>query len=217
MRKAHSLVPAPLALILAHGVFAHDGEVEGEGIGGVEAQPESLCTDGSAGGFPCANVDLYAWLPLGVFGRGRGNDIWGWTDPGSGREYALMGLQVGTAFVDISDPHDPVYLGLLPTRSVASSWRDIKTYAGYAFIVSEARNHGLQIFDLSVLGDVVDPPVVFVPTASYSGFGRSHNLALDEETGIAYAVGTRSCSGGLHMVDVTRPSAATVSTTTETA
>ena len=114
------LVPALLALVVAQGVDAHDKEVEGVETGGAEAQAESHCTDGSAEGFPCWNVGLPAWLPPGVFGQGLGNDIWGWTDPGSGREYALMALQRGTAFVEISDPDDPVYLGFLPTRSVAS-------------------------------------------------------------------------------------------------
>lgn len=195
-----------LALLLSsHGVLAHDKEVEGEEVGGAEAQPEALCDAGAAQVYPCSNTDLLAWLPPGVFGAGRANDIWGWTDRRSGREYALVGLAGGTAFVDLSDPAQPVYLGLLPTQTLNSTWRDIKTYRDHAFVVSEAFNHGLQIFDLSALADVVDPPVIFAPTVHYEGFGNSHNLALDEETGIAFAVGTRTCGGGLHMVDVTRP------------
>lgn len=200
------LVPALLALACAsRGVLAHEMEVEGGEEGGIETQPQAVCEGGTAQGFPCWNVDLLAWLPTGVFGQGQANDIWGWTDPRSGREYALIGLHGGTAFVDVSHPDEPVYLGLLPTQTVVSSWRDIKTYRDHAFIVSEAYAHGLQVFDLSALANVVNPPVVFKPTARYTGFGSSHNLALDEETGIAFAVGTKTCSGGLHMVDVTRP------------
>ncbi len=192
-------VSASLALLLASTVaLAHEKEVEGTEEGGVDVQPQAICETGAAQDFPCSNVDLLAWLPTGVFGKGLANDIWGWTDRKSGREYALIGLRGGTAVVDVSDPRQPVYLGVLPTQTVASTWRDIKTYRGHAFIVSEARDHGLQIFDLSALADVVDPPVVFAPTAHYAGFGNSHNLALNEETGIAYAVGTRTCSGGRH-------------------
>ena len=198
------LILLPL-LLSSHGALAHDKEVEGEEVGGAEAQPEALCDAGAAQLYPCSNTDLLAWLPTGVFGAGRANDIWGWTDRRSGREYALIGLAGGTAFVDLSDPAQPVYLGLLPTQTRNSIWRDIKTYRDHAFVVSEAFNHGLQIFDLSVLADVEDPPVIFTSTAHYGGFGNSHNLALDEETGIAFAVGTRTCGGGLHMVDVTRP------------
>lgn len=192
-------------LLAAPGALAHDKEVEGGEAGGTEIALQALCNTGVADGFPCWNVDLLAWLPTAVFGHGLANDIWGWTDRQSGREYALIGLRGGTAFVDISDPRQPVYLGLLPTQTVGSSWRDIKTYRDHAFVVSEAGDHGLQIFDLSALSAVVAPPVVFEPTAHYAGFGNSHNLALNEEAGIAYAAGTRTCGGGLHMVDVTRP------------
>jgi len=200
------LALALLMLVWVPGLaLAHDKEVEGEEEGGVEPQPQAVCDGGRAESFPCWNVDLLAWLPPGVFGLGLANDIWGWTDPGSGREIAMIGLRSGTAFVDVSHPEEPVYLGLLPTQTAASSWRDIKSYAGFAFIVSEAGNHGLQIFDLDALSHVASPPVLFAPTAHYGAFGNSHNLAIDEETGTAFAVGTRTCRGGLHMVDVTRP------------
>ena len=100
------------------------------------------CVDGAAEGFPCLNVDLYAHISNAQLGGGNGNDIWGWTDPDTGREYALMGLTNGTAFVDISDPEFPARLGILPTHSGNSTWRDIKTRGYYAFIVSEATDHG---------------------------------------------------------------------------
>jgi hypothetical protein len=41
---------------------------------------------------------------MGADGNVRGNDIWGWTDPLDGREYALVGRNDGTAFVDVTDP-----------------------------------------------------------------------------------------------------------------
>ena len=44
-----------------------------------------------------------------------------------------------------SDPVNPVYLGKLDTHTDPSLWRDIKTYNNYAFIVSEASGHGMQI------------------------------------------------------------------------
>ena len=60
-----------------------------------------------------------------------------------------MGLDDGTAFVDISVPDQPVYLGKLATATVPSSWRDVKVFQNHAFIVSEAVNHGMQVFDLT--------------------------------------------------------------------
>jgi choice-of-anchor B domain-containing protein len=163
------------------------------------------CSDGRAGSYPCRDIDLLAFLPHAEIGGGSGNDIWGWTDPMTGREYALVGRSTGTAFVDISNPRAPVYLGNLPTRTVASGWRGIKVFADHAFIVSEAVNHGMQVFDLTQLRGVTSPPVTFGDTAHYSGFGSTHTLAMNELTGYAYAVGTRTCEGGLHVVDVRTP------------
>ena len=57
----------------------------------------------------------------------------------------------GAAFVDVTDPTHPVYLGNLPTQTGNSLWRDIKVYRNYAFIVSEASGHGMQVFDLTQL------------------------------------------------------------------
>ena len=39
----------------------------------------------------------------------------------------------------------------------------------------------------------------------YGDFGRAHNLAINEDTGFAYAVGTNTCGGGLHIVDINIP------------
>jgi choice-of-anchor B domain-containing protein len=169
------------------------------------AQADATCTNGMAGPYPCRDIDLMAFLPPEELGGGTGNDIWGWTDPLTGREYALVGRSVGTAFVDISAPTRPIYLGLLPTHTVSSTWRGIKVFANHAFVVSEALNHGMQVFDLTQLRNVVNPPVTFAETGYYAGFGSTHTLALNSTTGFAYAVGTRTCEGGLHVVDVREP------------
>jgi choice-of-anchor B domain-containing protein len=166
------------------------------------------CTDGFAGLFPCENVDLLSFVPKGRFGGGTGNDIWGWTDPANGDEYALVGTGKGTAFVNISDPTDPRVLGVLPTHTNASFWRDIKVFEDHAFIVADfAGAHGMQIFDLTQLRSVTPSAGLrkFSETAHYSGFGSAHNVAINEETGFAYAVGSDTCDGGLHMVDINDP------------
>jgi choice-of-anchor B domain-containing protein len=171
------------------------------------------CVNGMAGTFPCHNIDLASFLPLDSIGGGTGNDVWGWTDPLTNKEYALMGRSNGTAFVDISDAEHPVYLGNLPTHSVASSWRAIKVYANHAFIVSEAANHGMQVFDLTQLRSVAAAPATFSETAHYNGFSRAHTITLNEETGFAYINGVTAytdaaankCARGLHMIDVRNP------------
>lgn len=163
---------------------------------------DAPCVNGMAGSFSCRDVDLLAFLPHSEIGGGSGNDLWGWTDPQTGREYALVGRSTGTAFVEISNPRAPVYLGDLPTHTVESIWRGIKVFADHAFIVSEAPNHGMQVFDLRQLRRVTSPPVQFAETAHYGEFGSTHTLAINTQTGFAYAVGTRTCQGGLHVVDV---------------
>ena len=173
----------------------------------LDAKVGVSCADGMAGGYPCRDIDLMSFLPHGDIGGGTGNDLWGWTDPVTGREYALVGHSTGTAFVDVSNPTAPVYLGTLPTSTVNSTWRGIKVFADHAFIVSEAANHGMQVFDLTQLRAVTSPPVTFAETAHYAGFGSTHTLAMNSRTGLAYAVGTRTCEGGLHVVDVRTPAA----------
>lgn len=173
----------------------------------LEAQPETTCTNGLAGPYPCRDVDLLSFLPHAEIGGGSGNDLWGWTDPETGREYALVGRSTGTAFVDISNPLQPVYVGDLPAHTAPSPWRGIKVFANHAFVVSEAADHGMQVFDLTQLRSAAAPPVTFRETAHYPGFGSTHTLALNTRTGFAYAVGTRTCEGGLHVVDVRTPTA----------
>lgn len=171
----------------------------------LESLADEPCVNGSAGGYPCQNIDLLSFMPLNAIGGGSGNDIWGWTDPITGKEYAIMGRTSGTSFVDISDPINPIYLGNLPTQTASSIWRDIKTYADHAFIVSEAGGHGIQVFDLTRLRNVTSPPESFTNDAHYSGIGSAHNIVINEDTGFAYAVGASACAGGLHAVDISDP------------
>lgn len=186
--------------------------------------PESLepvtggqvnCEDGTAAMFPCEGVDLLSFLPISELGGGRGvdlNDIWGWTDPQTGREYALVGRVDGTAFVDVTDPYHPVYVGELPKtkESPGSVWRDIKVYRDHAFIVADgAGPHGMQVFDLTRLRGLSGEPVTFEPDAHYSGINSAHNIVINTDTGFAYTVGNSSggetCGGGLHMINIQDP------------
>ncbi|GGS32952.1 choice-of-anchor B family protein [Actinokineospora fastidiosa] len=163
------------------------------------------CVNGRADKYPCKNVDLLSVLPLSSIGGGNGNDIWGWTDPQSGKEYAIVGRTNGTAFVDISTPTSPRYLGNLPSNGGSSTWRDMKVYKDHAFIVADMiSGHGMQVFDLTRLRSVTSPQT-FRADTTYTRFGPAHNIAINEETGYAYAIGSNTCSGGPHMVDIRTP------------
>ena len=170
---------------------------------------QSPCVNGSANyngtNYPCSNVDLLSAMGVNQVGSGDMNDIWGWTDPLDGKEYVILGRTNGTAFIDISDPLNPVYLANVATETSSSLWRDIKVYNNHAFIVSEAGGHGMQVFDLTRLRNITNPPVTLTRDAWYSGFGNAHNIVINEESGRAYGVGTNTASGGLHIMDISNP------------
>lgn len=185
-----------------------DAGVDSAGLAApfAKASTAAACTGGRAGAYACSAIDLLAHLDLGALAAGRGNDIWGWTDPRDGREYALVGVDNATVFVEVTNPSAPRIVGRLPTQTTPSGWRDIKVYRDHAFVVSEASGHGMQVFNLRrLVQDRGGPVQTYRAGALYSEFGSAHNLAINEETGFAYAVGTRTCSGGLHMVDIRTP------------
>ena len=170
------------------------------------------CSGGFAGGYPCQNVDLMSLLDnsdLAVNLPGSSvtlNDIWGWTHGATGREFALVGTDRGTVFVEITDPVNPINLGALAgvNSGVANSWRDLKTYNDHVFIVAERANHGVQVFDLTKLL-TASPNTSFTADALYRQHGNSHNIFVNEGSGFAYSVGSDSCNGGLHIIDVSNP------------
>jgi choice-of-anchor B domain-containing protein len=204
-----------------------------------ETVSNAPCTDGTAAGvFPCEDVDLESFVPKEQMGDSGAelNDIWGWTDPATGDEFALVGRTDGTSFVNVSDPQNPVYLGELPShQSVAgepvetifNSWRDIKVYKNHAYIGSEEPSHGLQVFDLTQLSGQTEPPEGgnWEETNHYSfvtdgiasvlepgditrpnTLDNSHNIAINEQSGMLSAIGTSTCgSGGPHMIDLSDP------------
>jgi choice-of-anchor B domain-containing protein len=185
-----------------------------DGLAGITGD-EMECEDGKIGPFDCQDVDLLSFVPntilrAGADSRGvRTNDNWGWTDPDTGREYALVGRNDGTSFIDITDPTNPVLVGDLPKpwgTPPSQLWRDIKTYKGYAFIVADgAGDHGMQVFDLTRLRSVESMPATFEPDVHYTGIASSHNVIINEDTGFAYMIDGPTCGGGLYMMDIKDP------------
>ncbi|WP_223549709.1 choice-of-anchor B family protein [Aestuariivivens sp. NBU2969] len=164
------------------------------------------CENGFAGIYPCNGYDLMAQIPLSTFNANSGNDSWGWTDPVNGREYALMGLDNGTAFIDITTPEELVYLGKLPTQTTSNDWRDIKVHNNYAYIVADnAGNHGMQIFNLTRLRNITNPPEIFTADMVYTDVGSCHNVVINENEDIAYLVGCNLYNGGVVFVDISNP------------
>eukprot|EP01012_Entosiphon_sulcatum_P023901 TRINITY_DN2903_c0_g2_i1.p2 TRINITY_DN2903_c0_g2~~TRINITY_DN2903_c0_g2_i1.p2 ORF type:complete len:486 (-),score=120.90 TRINITY_DN2903_c0_g2_i1:315-1772(-) len=181
------------------------------------------CQNGKAGEHPCRNVDLLSFVPLSELGSAdRSNDIWGWEDPVTGKEIAITGCADGTSFVDVSDPVNPKVIAWLPTHTETRIWRDIKVYKDHAFIVSEAPRHGMQVVDLTQFrnpealakkgGNRTAAGIPIPDSVHYGKFGQCHNIAINEETGFAYAIGSTAsgtgysiCAGGPHIIDIRDP------------
>jgi len=163
------------------------------------------CRNGFAGPYPCKLFDLMSHVTLAQMGGTSGNDVWGWKDPVTGKEWALMGLNSGISFVDVTDSENPVVIGRLPTHTINSLWRDVEVYKDHAFVGADnAGAHGMQVFDLTNLR-TAPPGTIFPEDAHYAGFANSHTININTETGFAYANGTNTCAGGLHMVNINDP------------
>ncbi|MEX1184538.1 MAG: choice-of-anchor B family protein [Gemmatimonadota bacterium] len=182
---------------------------------GSTVTPGAKCEGGTIAEFTCANMELIAHMPVSALGGERGvwvNDVWGWTDPATNRNYALVARRDGASFVDVTNPSAPRLVGNLPRTkgSPPSVWRDIKVIGNHAYIVADgARAHGMQVFDLTRLRDVTGAPPVFEPDMTYHRVFSAHNVVADTVSKFLYIVGAggggETCGGGLHMVDARDP------------
>ena len=73
---------------------------------------------GKAGAYACKNVDLMDQVGMAQLGLSFVNDTWGWTDPKTKRQIALVGGIEGTVFVDVTDPKRAKVLGILPAHTL---------------------------------------------------------------------------------------------------
>ena len=75
-----------------------------------------------------------------------------------------------------------------------------RVYNNHVFIIRESNAHGMQVFALEKLREYYGKPSAFVRQLEHDTFYNevtsSHNVVINEETGFAYLVGTRTCRGG---------------------
>jgi choice-of-anchor B domain-containing protein len=194
-------------------------EVAGRSIALMERSvgPAS-CSGGNAGGFPCTKADLLSHVALTDFSSApaAGNDIWGFLDLNTEREYAIIGLANGTAFVDVTDPAAPFEVGIVEGGS--STWRDIRVYQRYdpgtaswhafAYVTTDAQTDKLAVIDLSGLPNHVALAARRTPET------RAHTLYIgnvDYSTGIpsdglepvVFTAGSNLSGGGFRAYSVT--------------
>jgi len=133
----------------------------------------------------------------------RYSAVWGYTAP-DGREYALIGVNgsgsrpAGTSIIDITDA--PVLREAAFITGPASTWREMKTYRHYAYVVSEGGG-GTQIIDLSRLPDTARLVRSFTYTSGAQSTSRSHTVSLHD--GFLYLNGCANWSpGGMLIFDL---------------
>ena len=170
--------------------------------------------------FDCAATDLLSFVPPSRMSYDghyiEMSSLWGWSDPVTKQDWAIMGRRDGATFVDITKPTQPISVADMPLTEGArpSSWREIKVYKDHAFVVSDGSGpHGIQIFDMTRLRSMKPQanglPQKVAPDLIYREVNSVHNMVINEESGFGYAVGSSAggttCGGGLHMIDIRDP------------
>lgn len=150
--------------------------------------------------FPATGAALASWVSSAeMVGRPmNANDIWGYVSPG-GREYAIVGLKQGSAFVEVTDAAAPAVVGQIP--GPVSDWRDIAVFDEYAYVVNE-RGGGLQVIDLRRIDEGVlreERNVVDL------GLRTAHNVFVNADSGYAYLLGSNLSRGGIVIADLRQP------------
>ena len=119
------------------------------------------------------NVDLlYSWTSQDTLVTGY-NDIWGFEI--DGEEYAVIGSNWGTHFVNVSG-NQPVEVASFIGKSDDVTWRDYKTYSNYVYGVADGDTNSLQIFDIQYLPDSI---VKVVDSNLYSE--SAHNIYIEDD------------------------------------
>ena len=124
------------------------------------------------------------------------SDIWGWS---SGEDdYAIVGHNSGIAFVRVTDPAKPVYLGTVPTVNTETQrnfWWDIKTNGAFAYFVSEVPGTGIGVVNMTEIDKMSGPAEDGLIDENHylryypEGYIAAHNISINEETGFAYLTG----------------------------
>jgi choice-of-anchor B domain-containing protein len=190
-----------ITLLARSPAAAHEIGIAGDPIAGPGHDGGALLpADGKILDFPADNVTLLSWLTSeDLTGQlQQANDIWGYTSP-SGREYAIVGLFGGTAFVEVTDPENPQVVKFI--SGPGSVWRDIAVYREYAYVVNETGG-GIQILDMRKIDK---GKVRKRGTVTAGGLATTHNISINEASGYAYLSGANLANGGLIAFDLADP------------
>ncbi len=187
-----------------------------------KSQAAAPCVGNLSGNFPCQSVSLLSHLAFDVLKptSTRANDIWGYTDLNTGREYAFIGVENGVAILDITDPTAPEQVGA-PTGT-GTTWRDIEIYQlfdstaqrwrAYAYVTADNVQDTLMLLDLSGLPNGVEV-VNFTSdhrsahTNYMTNADFTYGIAQTSETPLLAIAGADLNSGNHRLYSLTNPRA----------
>ena len=134
------------------------------------------------------NIELLAHVDVGE----SSSDIWGYVDQ-NGIEYAIIGLRTSTQVYSLENPSNPILRGTFPGTS--SSWRDIKTYENYAYVVADQGEDGLVIIDMSGAPGTITSQMISPTLGDSTIITKCHNHYIDESSGILFLSGCQQQAG----------------------
>lgn len=131
--------------------------------------------------YPSLNISLLAQLNPETDNTNNGgrkySGCWGWFQANKNKEYALIGTSAQTYFIDVTNPTNPMIVDSVKARRKGCTWREIKTYQNYCYIVSDDESpNSFQIVDMQYLPDSVH--VVYDDTTY---FERCHTIFVDND------------------------------------
>lgn len=123
---------------------------------------------------PAATITLKGQLSFSFSGKLA--DVWGYVDPATQREYALVCAEApleGVKIVDVTDPTSPVQI----SEARGLSGFDVKVWQNYMYVTHSGAGAGGRVFDLT---DPTSPVWV-------AAIESSHNMFIDDR-GYLYQV-----------------------------
>jgi choice-of-anchor B domain-containing protein len=172
---------------------------------GAKAPKVTSCKGGKAAGFPCKGIDLVAQVPADQIGGARVADVWGWVDPETNAEYAILGSTHGIQFLDVTDPTKPIYLGeLLGKAETALIWMEMEIVNDHLYAVCDLSPCNVQIFDLTQLRGAESAETYIVN--SVFPIPNAHSIDSNPKTNHIFVNGSLLVAGGAPVIlDVSQP------------
>lgn len=118
-----------------------------------------------------------------------------------GNEYGLIGTSHGLSIVDLSQPTQPEVKFSVP--GITNNWREVRTWAGFAYVVSEAFGSGVTIVDLRELPDSITYKVWTGDSTHVNIVQSAH--AVGAEEGYLYLYGSNPVCNGAIIASLSDP------------